>query len=116
MRVTHAEDALPFNGRTRRYKQYPAGSIPASDEESLVWDYLKWAEGEVTAARAAIADLWGTLCPDAGPEDYAGLAKRAADLVTENRRLKDELVKMRSGPQQQEPDKAQASAPKVGRR
>lgn len=84
---------FPFLGKTRRYKQYPAGSVPASDEESHVWDYLQWMEREMKSAQAAVNDLWGTLCPDAGPADYAALAKRAGELVAENDRLKEELAR-----------------------
>lgn len=84
---------FPFNGRTRRYKKYPAGSMPANDEESATWDYVKWMEKEVLAVRAVVGELWGTLCPDAGPADYAALAKRAGELAAENDRLKEELAR-----------------------
>lgn len=79
---------FPILGQTRRYKQYPAGSVPASDEESLVWDYLQWAEGEVKLSRA------------------------------ENERLKDELKKVVAENERLKatPAEAQASAPKAGRR
>jgi hypothetical protein len=29
--------------------------------------------------RAALSELWGSLCPDCGPEDYASIAKHAID-------------------------------------
>lgn len=43
----------------------------ASAEELALWQALQAADG-------SLREIWGTVCPDCGPGDYAGIAAEVA--------------------------------------
>lgn len=41
----------------------------------------KCSQGDDMTAEQAMAEIWGTVCPDCGPDDYTNIVKAVQELV-----------------------------------